>query len=414
MFQPLPLAIGLRYLRAKRRNRFISFISAASILGIIIGVIALITTIAVMSGFQREIRDRLLGSVAHVTVEGVQGGLAEWEAVIALAERDARVAGAAPYVRREGLLSGGRTSAALVMGIDPSAERAVSELADRMIVGSIDDLRDGEFNILLGDQLAMMLGVQVGDRVQATLNEFSSTPLGALPRSRRFTVAGIFAMGEFTADSSFAFIAIGDAQRLLRLGDAVSGVRIRLHDLWQAGVVSGELLRELPIEARVSDWMRDNRNFFSALRMERTVMFVLLSLVIAIAAFNLVSSLVMLVQDKQADIAILRTLGLTPRQVMGVFIVQGSVIGVVGTLVGVVLGVLLSLNLGTLVGAIESWTGRELMPAEVYFITGVPTAVYPSDVLSVALVALTLCFLATLYPAWRASRTDPASALRYE
>ncbi|MFN7519796.1 MAG: lipoprotein-releasing ABC transporter permease subunit [Lysobacteraceae bacterium] len=414
MFQPLPLAIGLRYLRAKRRNRFISFISAASILGIIIGVIALITTIAVMSGFQREIRDRLLGSVAHVTVEGTRAGLDGWREVIAAVEADPRVAGAAPYVRREGLLSGGRTHAALVMGIDPASERAVSELAHRMREGRIEDLRDGEFNVLLGDQLALVLGVQVGDRINATLNEFSSTPLGAIPRSKRFTVAGIFSMGEYTADSTFAFVALGDAQRLLRLGDGVTGVRIKLDDLWDASAVSNDLLRSLPVEARVSDWMRDNRNFFSALSMERTVMFILLSLVIAIAAFNLVSSLVMLVQDKQADIAILRTLGLTPRQVMAVFIVQGSVIGVVGTLVGVVAGVLLSLNLGALVKAVEGWTGRELIPSDVYFISGVPTAVYPSDVASVAVVALSLCFLATLYPAWRASRTDPASALRYE
>ena len=414
MFQPLPLAIGLRYLRAKRRNRFISFISAASILGIIIGVIALITTISVMSGFQREIRDRLLGSVAHVTVEGTGRGLDEWRSVLAQVREDPRVAGAAPYVRREGLLSGARTSAALVMGVRPDDERSVSELGIRMRNGSLDELRDGEFNILLGDQLALMLGVQVGDRINATLNEFTSTPLGALPRSKRFTVAGIFSMGEYTADSTFAFISLGDAQALLRMGDGVSGVRIKLHDLWQAGEVSNHLLQTLTVEGRVSDWMRDNRNFFSALSMERTVMFILLSLVIAIAAFNLVSSLVMLVQDKQADIAILRTLGLTPRQVMAVFIVQGSVIGVVGTLVGVVLGVLLSLNLGALVRLIESLTGRELMPSDVYFISGVPTAVYPSDVFSVVLVALGLSFLATLYPAWRASRTDPATALRYE
>jgi len=414
MFQPLPLAIGLRYLRAKRRNRFISFISAASILGIIIGVIALITTIAVMSGFQREIRDRLLGSVAHVTVEGAGRDLEDWDSVLAVARADARVVGAAPYVRREGLLSGARTSAALVMGIVPGEERSVSELAARMREGRLEDLRDGGFGIVLGDQLALMLGVRVGDRVNATLNEFTSTPMGAMPRSRRFTVVGIFSMGEHTADSSFAFIALGDAQRLLRLGGAVTGVRVKVADLWQAGEVARHLAVRLGPEARVSDWMRDNRNFFSALSMERTVMFILLSLVIAIAAFNLVSSLVMLVQDKQADIAILRTLGLTPRQVMAVFIVQGSVIGVVGTLAGVVGGVLLSLNLGAIVRFIEGLVGHELMPADVYYITGVPTAVYPADVASVAAVALSLSFLATLYPAWRASRTDPATALRYE
>jgi lipoprotein-releasing system permease protein len=414
MFQPLSLAIGLRYLRAKRRNRFISFISAASILGIIVGVIALITTIAVMSGFQREIRDRLLGSVAHVTVEGAMGPLVDWQPVIDIAKSDPRVVGAAPYVRREGLLTGARTNAALVMGVEPGSEATVSELSKRMREGRLEDLRDGEFGILLGDQLALMLGVRVGDRINVTLNEFTSTPMGAMPRSKRFTVVGVFSMGEHTADSSFAFVSLGDAQRMLRLGSGVSGVRIKLADLWKAGEVSTELGQRLDVGVQVSDWMRDNRNFFSALSMERTVMFILLSLVIAIAAFNLVSSLVMLVQDKQADIAILRTLGLSPGQVMAVFIVQGSVIGVVGTAVGVVGGVLLSLNLSTLVGAIESVTGRELMPSDVYYISGVPTAVYPSDVIQVALVALSLSFLATLYPAWRASRTDPASALRYE
>lgn len=414
MFQPLFLAIGLRYLRARRRDRRISFTSAASILGIVVGVMALITVIAVMSGFQREIRDRLLGSVAHVTVVGFGQPLIEWPSVLDVARADPRVIGAAPYVQREGLLSGSRTSAALVMGIRPKDEAGVSELATRMREGSLTDLVDGEFGIVLGDQLALALGVRVGDKVNATLNEFTSTPMGALPRSKRFTVIGTFSMGEHTADSSFAFIALGDSQRLLRLGDAVSGVRIKIKDLWEAGTVADQLAAQIEAPVRASDWMRDNRNFFGALALERTVMFLLLSLVVTIASFNLISSLVMLVQEKQADIAILRTLGLSPRQVMGVFIVQGSVIGIVGTALGVIGGVALSLNLGTVVGAVESVLGVTLMPADVYYITGVPTAVYPSDVIAVAGLTLGLSFLATLYPAWRASRTDPAQALRYE
>ena len=414
MFQPLPLAIGLRYLRARRRDRRISFTSAASILGIVVGVMALITVIAVMSGFQREIRDRLLGSVAHVTVVGFGEPLRDWPGVLETARADPRVVGAAPYVQREGLLTGMRTSAGLVMGIRPEDERGVSELADRMIEGRIDDLRDGEFGIVLGQQLAIALGVVVGERVNVTLNEFTSTPIGAIPRSRRFTVVGTFSMGEHTADSSFAFIAMGDAQRLLRLGDAVSGVRIKVEDLWSAGTVADDLALRIEAPVRTSDWMRDNRNFFSALALERTVMFLLLSLVVTIASFNLVSSLVMLVQEKQADIAILRTLGLTPKHVMGVFIVQGSVIGIVGTVLGVIGGVLLSLNLGAIVRGIEQAFGVTLMPADVYYITGVPTAVYPGDVATVAALTLGLSFLATLYPAWRASRTDPATALRYE
>jgi lipoprotein-releasing system permease protein len=414
MFQPLSLAIGLRYLRARRRDRRISFTSFLSIVGIVVGVMALITVIAVMSGFQREIRDRLLGSVAHVTIAGYGGPLQDWKGVLDTARADPRVVGAAPYVQREGLLSGSRTSAGLVMGISPDDERGVSELAQRMREGRLEDLVDGGFGVVLGDQLAIALGVRVGDRVNVTLNEFTSTPIGAIPRSKRFTVVGTFSMGEHTADSSFAFIALGDAQRMLRLGEGVSGVRIKLADLWSAGVAADEIAARLPVPVLASDWMRDNRNFFSALALERTVMFLLLSLVVTIASVNLVSSLVMLVQEKQADIAILRTLGLSPRQVMGIFIVQGSVIGLVGTGLGVVLGVLLAVNLGAIVRAVEQTLGTTLMPADVYYITGVPTAVYPKDVAIVAGLTLTLSFLATLYPAWRASRTDPATALRYE
>lgn len=414
MFQPLSLAIGLRYLRARRRDRRISFTSALSIFGIVVGVMALITVIAVMSGFQREIRDRLLGSVAHVTLVGYGGPLQDWRDVLDVARGDSRVVGAAPYVQREGLLTGARTSAGLVMGIQPDDEKQVSELAGRMRQGRIDDLQDGEFRILLGEQLALALGARVGDRVNVTLNEFTSTPVGAIPRSKRFTVVGTFSMGEHTADSSFAFIALGDAQRMLRLGDGVSGVRVRVADLWSAAAVADDLATRMEAPVLASDWMRDNRNFFSALALERTVMFLLLSLVVTIASVNLVSSLVMLVQEKQADIAILRTLGLTPRQVMGVFIVQGSVIGLVGTALGVVGGVLLGLNLGAVVRAVEEALGVTLMPADVYYISGVPTAVYPGDVAAVAGLTLALSFLATLYPAWRASRTDPATALRYE
>ena len=414
MFQPLPLSIGLRYLRAKRRNGFISFISMASILGIIIGVIALITTIAVMSGFQQELRDRILGMVAHATVSGVDGPLQDWPRAVAYANEDKRVVGAAPYTETEALLQGAQRRGAILRGVLPEAEPRVSEIADKMKQGKLTDLQDGEFRIILGQELAMLLGVGIGDPVNVFISESTVTPLGALPRAKRFTVVGIFEAGAQEYDLGLALVHLGDAQRLGRMGEGVTGVRLKLVDLWDAWPVARDLSQRMNGFYQVRDWSRDNVNFFRALKMEKTVMFILLSLVIAIAAFNLVSSLVMLVQDKQSDIAILRTLGMSPGGIMRVFIVQGLVIGVVGIAIGVAGGVLLATNLSHLVRFVERVLGAELMPADVYYISGVPTAVYASDVAMVAAVAFVLCLLATLYPAWRASRTDPATALRYE
>ena len=414
MFQPLPLSIGLRYLRAKRRNGFISFISMASILGIIIGVIALITTIAVMSGFQDELRTRILGMVAHATVSGLDGPLQDWPEAVAIAGKDPRVLGAAPYVETESLLQGVRRQGAILRGVDPALEPKVSELADKMKVGSLSDLRPGEFNIILGRELAGSLGVGPGDSVNVFVSEATVTPLGALPRAKRFTVVGYFEAGAQEYDLGLAVIHLQDAQRLGRMGDGVTGVRLKLADLWEAWPVARDLADRMQGAYRVRDWSRDHANFFRALKMEKTVMFILLSLVIAIAAFNLVSSLVMLVQDKQSDIAILRTLGLSPMAVMGVFVVQGLVIGVVGIGIGVLAGTLLASNLSAVVSFFEKAFDTELMPSDVYYISGVPSQVHGSDVATVAAVAFVLCLLATLYPAWRASRTDPATALRYE
>ena len=414
MFQPLPFSIGLRYLRAKRRNGFISFISMASILGIIIGVIALITTIAVMSGFQQELRDRILGMVAHATVSGVDGPLQDWPKAVAYANADNRVVGAAPYTETEALLQGAQRRGAILRGVLPETEPRVSEIADKMKQGKLTDLQDGEFRIILGQELAILLGVGVGDPVNVFISEATVTPLGALPRAKRFTVVGIFEAGAQEYDLGLALVHLGDAQRLGRMGEGVTGVRLKLVDLWDAWPVARDLSQRMDGYYRVRDWSRDNANFFRALKMEKTVMFILLSLVIAIAAFNLVSSLVMLVQDKQSDIAILRTLGMSPGGIMRVFIVQGLVIGVVGIAIGVAGGVLLASNLSHVVHFVETLLGAELMPSDVYYISGVPTAVYASDVAMVAAVAFVLCLLATLYPAWRASRTDPATALRYE
>lgn len=414
MFQPLSIAIGLRYLRAKRRNGFISFISFASILGIIIGVLALITTISVMSGFQEELRARILGMVAHATVEGLDGPLQDWPTAVSIANRDPRVLGAAPYVEREAMIQGQRVQGVMIRGVLPDQEPKVSELASKMTEGRLTDLQPGAYNIVLGKELALWLGVGVGDKVTVYVPELNTTPVGVLPKMRRFTVVGIFEAGAQEYDLGLGVVHMTDAQKLTRIGDGVTGVRLRLTDFWQAWPVARDLADQMKGLYRVHDWTRDHENFFRALAMEKTVMFVLLSLVIAIAAFNLVSSLVMLVQDKQSDIAILRTLGLSPGAVMRVFVIQGMVIGVVGIAVGTVGGVLLSLNLSHVVKLIESMTGHELMPADVYYITGVPTVVEAGDVATVAVVAFVLCLLATLYPAWRASRTDPASALRYE
>jgi lipoprotein-releasing system permease protein len=418
MFRPLSFAIGLRYLRAKRRNGFISFISLASILGIIIGVMALITTISVMTGFQEELRSRILGMVAHATIEGLDGPLQGWEHAVAATRSDKRVLGAAPYVEREAMVQGQRVQGAMIRGILPDREPAVSDIATKMKKGTLADLKPGAYNIVLGKELATWLGVSVGDKVTVFVPELNTTPVGVLPKMRRFTVSGIFEAGAQEYDLGLALVHMEDAQRLTRMGEGVTGVRLKLDDLWNAWPIARDLADKLAHERHdgyyVRDWTRDHENFFRALKMEKTVMFVLLSLMIGVAAVGLVSSLVMLVQDKQSDIAILRTQGLTQGGVMRVFIVQGVVIGMVGIALGVLFGVLLSLNLSYIVHAIESLTGAELMPSDVYYISGVPTQVEAGDVATIALVAFGLCLVATLYPAWRASRTDPAAALRYE
>ncbi|HLS84254.1 MAG TPA: lipoprotein-releasing ABC transporter permease subunit [Arenimonas sp.] len=415
MFQPLSAAIGLRYLRAKRRNGFISFLSLASILGIILGVVALIVTLAVMTGFQQELRERILGMVAHATVAGVDGPLQDWRQAVALAQEDPRVLGAAPYVETEALIQGRRRQGALLRGVDPALEPQVSQLADKMKEGRLQDLQPGEYRILLGAELAMVLGVQPGDEVNVFIAQATVTPLGSMPRARRFTVAGIFEAGAQEYDLGLAVIHLHDAQVLARMGEGVTGVRLRLDDLWDAWNVARDLADRLDDGFyRVRDWSRDHANFFRALKMEKTVIFILLSLLILIASFNLVSSLVMLVQDKQSDIAILRTLGMSPGAVMRVFVIQGLVVGVAGIGIGIGAGVTLASNLTHVVAFVEDLFDTELMPSDVYYISGVPSVVNASDVALVAVVAFVMCLLATLYPAWRASRTDPATALRYE
>ena len=414
MFKPVPVAIGLRYLRAKRRNGFISFISLASILGIALGVTALITTLAVMSGFQREIRDRMLQMAAHATVSGYGEPLQDWRHAVDVAMQDQRGAGAAPYIEKEALLSGSNNQPAMLRGVEPAQEDKVSVIGQKLVQGKLADLQPGRFNIVLGRELAVWLGVGVGDDVIVTLADFRSTPVGGVQTMKRFRVSGVFEAGYNEFDKGLAVVALSDLQRLLRMGEGVTGVRLKLHDMDQSWEVARDLAVHLQGPYRISDWTSENANLYSSLKMEKTVMGILLSLIIAMGAFNLVSSQVMLVTDKQADIAILRTLGLTPGGVMKVFMVQGSLIGVIGTIAGVVGGIALTLNLERILRAIERVFDVQLMPEDVYYITGLPTQLEASDVTIIACVSLAMAFVATLYPAWRAARTAPAEALRYE
>jgi lipoprotein-releasing system permease protein len=415
MFHPLPIALGLRYTRAKRRNHFISFISAVSMLGIALGVVVLITVISVMNGFEQELRSRILGMVSHATVSAASEQMPEWREALTLAEQDPRVTGAAPFVEREAMLQGASVRGAMLRGVLPDLEPKVSTVAEKMIAGSLAELRPGEFGIVLGRELALWLGADVGDRITAYVPEFRTTPVGSMPQMRRFTVVGIFEVGFYEYDSAMALIHLEDAQKLLRMGGSVSGVRLQLTDMFQAWAVARDLADQLGDFYRVRDWTREHSNFFRAIKTEKLVMFIILTLIVAVAAFNLVSSLVMLVTDKQADIAILRTLGLTPAQVMGTFVVQGSLIGVIGTLSGVLGGVLLTLNLQTVVQFLERTFGFEALPSDIYYVSGgIPTLLRSEDVVLITVVALVMCTIATLYPAWRAARIDPAAALRYE
>ena len=414
MFRPLELFIGLRYTRAKRRNHFISFISLVSILGIAVGVTALITVISVMNGFEQELKNRILGMVAHATIEGVDETVRDWPEAMKLAYANKHVLGAAPYVERQAMLQGARVSGAILRGVVPDLEPKVSEVDRRMVQGHLTDLEPGRFGIVLGKELAMTLGVGVGDLVTVYAPEFSATPIGAIPRTKRFNVVGIFEVGMQEYDSGLAVVHMQDAETLYRL-DGPTGIRLRLDDMFQAYPIGKDLARALGSQYyRITDWMQGHSNFFKAVAMEKKVMFLILSLIVAVAAFNLVSTLVMLVQDKQADIAILRTLGQSPRSIMGTFMVQGVLVGTLGIALGVLFGVLLSLNLSAIVHWIERTFHVTFLSPDVYYISDLPSDLHWSDVIWIAVTAFVFCTLATLYPARRAAKTEPAAALRYE
>lgn len=413
MLDRLPFLIGLRYVRAKRRNHFISFISLTSMLGLMLGVAVLILVLSVMNGFDYELRTRILGMVPHTKIES-PGGLVEWETLAEQLMQRERVIGAAPYVEQQGMFSSaGRNEGAMVNGIHPEWEDRVSIIGDNLRQGSLDDLQPGEWNIVLGSLLARHLGVGVGDRVTLLVPEASITPAGVFPRLKRFTVSGIFSVGA-DLDANLAYANIEDMQTLARLGDAVGGLRLELDDLFVAGSETRSIINELGAGYRGMDWTFSHGNLFQAIQMEKRMIGLLLTVIIAVAAFNIVSTLVMVVTDKHADIAILRTIGATPRSIMGIFVVQGMAIGVIGIAIGVALGILLALTISDLIDWVESLLGIQFLDAGVYFISNLPSRLHWADVRDIVAAAFGLTFLSTLYPAWRASRVQPAEVLRYE
>ncbi|MBN9421347.1 MAG: cell division protein FtsX [Candidatus Accumulibacter sp. 66-26] len=415
MALPYELLIGLRYTRAKRRNHFISFISLISMLGIALGVAALIVVLSVMNGFQTELRSRILAVVSHVQISGANGEMAGWERVAAQAGKQPHVTGAAPFVQAQGMLSYGQSvRGALVRGILPDLEDKVADFRPHMKSGSLDALTPDSFNIVLGAELARALGVFVGDKVTLIAPQGVVTPAGVVPRLKTFNVVGLFEVGMFEYDSGLALIRMEDAQRLYRMEDRVSGVRLKLDDLFAAPRVARELVTRIDADAFISDWTRSHANFFRAVQIEKNMMFIILSLIVAVAAFNIVSTLVMAVTDKQADIAILRTLGASPGSVMAIFMVQGALIGCIGLGLGVAGGVAVALNVDVLVPLIERLLGTQFLAKEVYYISELPSELQWSDVTTITLVAFVLALAATVYPSWRASRTNPAEALRYE
>ena len=415
---PFELILGWRYTRAgraTRRNGFISFISGVSMLGIALGVAALIIVLSVMNGFQKEVRDRMLGVVSHIEIYAADGAaLPDLVGTLAAARAHPQVVGAAPFIATQALLARGEDmKGTMVRGIDPALEPRVTDLVQQPGGGALLRLRPGEFGVVLGGELARALGVRMGDPVTLVAPGGQVTPAGVLPRLKQMTVVGTFDSGHYEYDASLVLMHVDDAARIFRL-EGASGVRLKLRDLHQAREVAAELALRLGPQVLVRDWTRQNRTWFAAVQVEKRMMFIILTLIVAVAAFNLVSTLVMTVTDKRADIAILRTLGASPRSIMGIFVVQGAMVGVIGTLAGLALGLGVAFNIDVLVPALERLLGASFLPKDIYLISRMPSDPQQADILPVALISLALAFVATLYPSWRASRVNPAEALRYE
>tara|TARA_B110000902_G_scaffold50098_3_gene57369 strand:+ start:68 stop:1351 length:1284 start_codon:yes stop_codon:yes gene_type:complete len=414
---PYELFVGLRYTRAKRKNHFISFISMTSMVGVALGVAALIIVLSVMNGFQAELRSRILGVASHIEVTENTNMLSNWESLAEQVDAQPNVEASAPYVMAQGMLSYGQAvQGALVRGVLPNQENAVADLGKNMREGQLSDLASGEFNIILGADLAYSLGVNVGDKVVLMAPQGQFTPTGVIPRIKQFNVVGLFQIGMYEYDAGLALIHIEDAAKLYRMGDKVSGLRLKINNLFDAQAMTAELSEKLtPLGAYyITDWTQQHANFFKAIQLEKRVMFIILTLIVAVAAFNIVSTLVMAVTDKRADIAIMRTLGASPKSIMQIFIIQGALIGIIGTFFGAVLGIVIALNIDTIIPFIENLFHVQFLSKEVYYISELPSKLEWNDTITIVVVSIVLSLIATLYPSYKASKINPAEALRYE
>ena len=421
MFRPFELFIGLRYLRAKQRNNFISFISITSILGIALGVMALIVVLSVMNGFEKELRERILGMAAHASITSDEAALENWQQLLNIAKEHENVVAAAPFIDGQGMvLADGNVSGVMLKGVLPEYEENISEVASKMVAGSLDDLKSGQFGVVLGKDLANSIGVTVGNKITLIIPQANVTAVGLMPRMKRFIVKGVFQVGMYEYDSAMVLLHMHDTAKLLRLpANKANGVLLRVDDIFTASKISREVaLSAVEVSKQesylISDWTKRHSNLFKAIKMEKRVMFVILALIIAVAAFNIVSTMVMVVTEKSSEIAILRTIGATPTAIMTIFLIQGIVIGTIGTMLGVASGVAIAVNIETIIPFIEQLLGFKILAADVYYISKVPSDLHQIDVIYISVISLVLTILAAIYPSWRASRTQPAEALRYE